>query len=248
MLEVSCIQEKNQGRPTKSLLESNRKYRLNEAAFEVITDEAAYWLGFIMADGCISYEYRYSHPSSPRLRINLSPCDMGHLQKLKDFLGYEGIIALRDNGRYCALEITSSQLVESLAQYGVVERKSRTASVMELNNNLHFWRGLIDGDGTLYLSKYMYPSLSLCGSENILNQFVDYVKNNFPEIQKISIRKCASIKQLSIAGEKAITLTKHFYLNCPVALDRKWRKAEIIMNLRKEQFSFWKYTRLNKRR
>ena len=215
----------------------SRKYKLNESAFDVVTNESAYWLGFIRADGCISYDYRYAQPS-PRLRINLKICDIGHLQKLKAFLADEGIIATRDGGRYCALEITSRSLVARLAKFGIVERKSRTASVIGLNDNLHFWRGAIDGDGTLYTSPNLYPSLSLCGSEMILRQFVDYVKSGFPNMQKISIRKCASIKQLAIGGEKAVMLTRHFYYNCPISLKRKQEKAEIIMQLRKERFSF----------
>jgi hypothetical protein len=123
-------------------------------------------------------------------------------------------------------------LVETLKEYGIVERKSRTAFVIKLNNNLHFWRGLIDGDGTLYISPKMYPALSLCGSESILNQFVDYVKGVCPNVQKISVRKCATIKQLAVGGEKAIILIKHFYSNCPVALERKLKIAERIINLR----------------
>ena len=42
--------------PSKRSL-SNRKYSLNEFFFDVIdTEEKAYWLGFITADGCISGE------------------------------------------------------------------------------------------------------------------------------------------------------------------------------------------------
>jgi hypothetical protein len=30
-----------------------RIYTLNEKAFDQLTDEAAYWVGFLLADGCI---------------------------------------------------------------------------------------------------------------------------------------------------------------------------------------------------
>lgn len=213
------------------IFKMHHRYTLNQEAFDVATDEASYWLGFIMADGCVMWDYRHRTPTA-RLRINLNTCDIVHLQKLKGFLQYSGIVGLRDNNRYCSLEISSNHLVESLREYGITERKSRTATVIKLNDSLHFWRGLIDGDGTLYLSKKMYPQLSLCGSESILNQFADYVKRAFPDIQKVSIRKCASIKQLSFGGEKAIALVNHFYFNCPIALERKLRIAERIISLR----------------
>jgi hypothetical protein len=204
-----------------------RKYTLNEGAFEVITEESAYRIGFIMADGCIS---RDRTSDCRRLRINLKTSDAHHLWRLRNFLQFEGPVAVRDNGRYCALEINSARLATSLRQYGVIEKKSRRASVIHLDTNVHFWRGMIDGDGTLYLSKNMYPTLSLCGSEIILGQFVAYVRTIFPSI-KISIRKRASIKQLAVAGQKAIILTRHFYGDCSIALDRKLQLAKTIMSL-----------------
>jgi hypothetical protein len=91
---------------------------------------------------------------------------------------------------------------------------------------------MIDGDGTLYLYKNMYPALSLCGSEVILSQFADYVRYVFPSMSKLSIRKRSSIKQLAVAGQKAITLTRHFYGDCSIALDRKLQIAKTIMSLR----------------
>lgn len=212
----------------RAFLTRRRRYSLNESVFEVVTEESAYWVGFIMADGCIS---RDKTSDSRRLRVNLKTTDADHLRRLRSFLQYEGQVATRDNGRYCALEINSARLAASLRRYGVVERKSCGASVIHLNTNLHFWRGLIDGDGTLYLYKNMYPALSLCGSEAILNQFADYVKTNFPLIKRLSIRECRSIKQVAVAGRSAIALTRHFYGDCSIALERKLQIANTIMNL-----------------
>ena len=213
----------------RTFLTRHRKYSLNEAAFEVITEESAYWIGFIMADGCI---VRDKAADCRRLRINLKSSDASHLQQLRKFLQYEGPVATRDNGRYCALEINSARLVSSLRRYGVIEKKSRRASVIHLDMNLHFWRGMIDGDGTLYISKNMYPALSLCGSEVILDQFAAYVSHSFPYMPELSIRSRSSIKQLAVAGQKAITLTRHFYGSCSIALNRKLQIAKLIMSLR----------------
>jgi hypothetical protein len=57
--------------------------RINENIFNVIdSEEKAYWLGFIFADGCISSE-------DYRLEVNLSTKDLNHMLKLKTFLNYE---------------------------------------------------------------------------------------------------------------------------------------------------------------
>lgn len=222
--------EKRGQRPPRSYFTRRRKCSLNEGAFEVITEESAYWIGFIMADGCITRD-RPDSSGWRRLKVNLKSSDVDHLRRLQSFLEYGGKVAMRDNNRYCSLEVNSARLTASLRKYGVIEQKSRRTSVNHLDNNLHFWRGMIDGDGTLYISKNMYPSLSLCGSETILNQFAAYVVKIFPSVNKPSIRKCAGIKQLAIAGQKAIALTHHFYSNCSVALDRKLQIARTIMSL-----------------
>ena len=59
-----------------------KKYSVNESFFDIIdTEEKAYWLGFIMADGCICT----SNSSSPnnRLSIILNQKDKDHLIKFK---------------------------------------------------------------------------------------------------------------------------------------------------------------------
>ena len=216
--------------PPRSYFARQRKCSLNEGAFELITEESACWAGFIMADGCITRDHRDSS-GWRRLKINLKASDVDHLRKLQSFLEYGGKVAMRDHNRYCALEINSARLVASLRRYGIIEQKSHRTSVAHLEGNLHFWRGMIDGDGTLYLNKNMYPSLSLCGSEVILTQFASYVKIVFPTFGNLSIRKCGCIKQLAVAGQKAIALTRHFYDNCSIALERKLQIARAIISL-----------------
>lgn len=197
-----------------------RKYTVNEKAFDVVTDESAYWTGFIMADGCISYDRRGQN-YAPRLRINLKTCDIGHLEKLRDFLKYNGIIALRDNDRYCSLEITSGYLVDSLKRFGITERKSRSTKIVGLNNNLHFWRGVIDGDGCLYRNKEGYRVLFLCGSEPLMNQYADYLVEQNLVRRRPSVRNIKIIKQVTVNGKEAAAAVYHFYANARVSLERK---------------------------
>ena len=63
------------------IIRYRRKYALNEAFFEIIdSEEKAYWLGFIAADGCV---YRRT------LSINLNIKDKAHLEKLIAILNSE---------------------------------------------------------------------------------------------------------------------------------------------------------------
>ena len=59
------------------------RLRLNENVFDVIdTEEKAYWLGFMYADGNISSE-------GHRLEMNLGIKDVDHMEKFRKFLNLE---------------------------------------------------------------------------------------------------------------------------------------------------------------
>lgn len=45
------------------------------------SSEFAYWVGFLLADGCISERPK----RQPRLMVELASCDYTHLIKLKEF-------------------------------------------------------------------------------------------------------------------------------------------------------------------
>jgi hypothetical protein len=58
-------------------------YKFNREFFNVIdTEEKAYWLGFLAADGCIRKNKKNSH----QLVLKLSVRDMGHVVKFKKSL------------------------------------------------------------------------------------------------------------------------------------------------------------------
>ena len=64
----------------KTISESKKKYKLNEHCFdEIDTEEKAYWLGFIAADGCV-----YKNSNAWRLQINLKSSDKHHLEKFQE--------------------------------------------------------------------------------------------------------------------------------------------------------------------
>jgi len=67
-----------------------KRHALREDAFDVITEESAYWVGFLMADGCIS-----DQPNrTTALRLSLQRSDENHVKKFSEFLGYTGKIGI----------------------------------------------------------------------------------------------------------------------------------------------------------
>lgn len=135
---------------------TNRRYNVDHDYFEVIdTEEKAYWLGFLFADG-----YIRERKSGNSLEMKLSVKDKEHLLLFKNSINsnhklvesvnkvnYKGGVSL---SKMCCLAIYSSKLVESIKKQGVHSRKTFTIKKPNINPELmnHFIRGYFDGDGS----------------------------------------------------------------------------------------------------
>lgn len=74
---------RRRGVETRNRSSAQRKWTVNENAFDALTPEAIYWIGFLLADGNI-----FRHPKhSDLLSVGLKESDAGHVEKLKTFLG-----------------------------------------------------------------------------------------------------------------------------------------------------------------
>ena len=77
-------------------MRSTRYYELNEEAFDAITEESAYWVGFLMADGCVSDP---ANGRCPTLALALAQRDMHHVVRFREFLGSTHPVSIRKNNR-----------------------------------------------------------------------------------------------------------------------------------------------------
>ena len=55
---------------------------LNHEAFDIVTNDAAYWIGFLFADGSVIKQQK----GAPQVQLRLSEVDRGHLEKFRHFL------------------------------------------------------------------------------------------------------------------------------------------------------------------
>ena len=118
---------------------------INENYFEKIDNQdKAYWLGFLYADGCIT--------DNNRLVIHLAIKDIGHLEKFKESLSWEGDIKCYDKS--VKIAIRSNKLTNDLISHGCTPRKTFTLTFPNLDKDLipHFIRGYFDGDGSVFIS------------------------------------------------------------------------------------------------
>ena len=124
------------------------RHTLNKNYFKNIdTEEKAYWLGFIAADGCV---YKMSK-NAYRLQINLSAVDIGHLELFNDCIESDYIITQKkvNNSDTCILKISSKEFTDNLINLGITPNKSLIVQMPNISQDLirHFIRGYFDGDG-----------------------------------------------------------------------------------------------------
>lgn len=209
--------------------EAKQKYHCRHDAFQVITDaESAYWVGFIMADGCVT-ELR----GSWSLRVAIAESDASHLKKLSTFLCSDRPIGVYSNNRHwkncqkiAHFSVKSNEIAADLARYGVVPRKSATAQAVDGVQHMRcFWRGCIDGDGWMGWSNTV-PRMGLVGSRQLLVQFAEYCEAKVGV--GMSVMPMHNIWSACVTGAKAVAMVRHFYRSDDVALDRKARHAAEI--------------------
>ena len=203
------------------------KYHYNRQKFnEINTEEDAYWLGFITADGCI-IENKW-------LAIQLGEVDYNHLVKFCQYMEFPEeeipmIIQKSYGGAYDKnntvyfVKICSLEIIKNLMDKGIVARKSGKeipyiCKTKELE--LAYIRGLIDGDGYLRSTQY---GMGIVGSYAICEYIRNYLIANVHDLSKNNIHQHGAIWKFAFSGfNNCSIVTKALYENATIFLDRKY--------------------------
>ena len=227
-----CLQIlRRNGVKSRTRAEAGRQYRVDESFFDVIdTEEKAYWLGFITADGMVKgYE----------IVIILKASDAEHLRKFLVSLNSDYQLFFRKtqrNGKtheQVSIRMNCKRLAEALKNLGVTENKSITAApCLQVPQHLtrHYWRGLVDGDGSITVNKpnTKYYVISLVGTEAIVSGFQEFISQFIQSEAKV--RPNGNIFQIVYGGRRQVsTIVKVLYGDAKVYLDRKMALAARIM-------------------
>jgi len=150
-----------------------RKYHLNESFFSEWTNDMAYVMGFIAADGCVLDNSRSGNPSV--IEIGLAVKDFDHLNAIRDIICKDLIVKKREKSvRLC---ICSKKMATDLIEIGITQRKSTTLKFPQIPKQYvrHFIRGYFDGDGYIRVSKtkrfghsYKNLEVSMLGTKDFL--------------------------------------------------------------------------------
>lgn len=214
----------------QTLSATHQKYGFDKNFFDIIdTEEKAYWLGFMFADGTIVHH---------AISLRLAQVDRQHLVKFRYALKskhpvspYTSHVKGKDYS-YSRLLVHSPHTEKSLAKYGCTPNKTERTSV---NINMvpkqfhrHFWRGFVDGDGTIGRSRNGKWVLGACGSKMMMNTFRKFIRAHVRS--RATVRPNKSIFRVTWSSFKAQCVARILYQNCTVALDRKNKLATQLLS------------------
>lgn len=197
-------------------LANNKKYSYDRSVFKTIdSEEKAYWLGFILADGYVS---------DKGLEIGLNIKDRTHLQKFCKFIGIDESAIKVKGETTVRVIITSVELVQDLLSHGIKNKKSLIADFNHtiLNGELarHYLRGYFDGDG--YMSKDGNRSEVTCGSTVLLNSWQDHLRETLSiEYKRVHSDNRSNAKRLRYSKKDTLALKQYLYNDSAIFLNRK---------------------------
>ena len=213
---------------------NRRKLSLNDDCFDIIdTEEKAYWLGFLYADGSVC---------GNDISLTLHSQDSEHIEKFKQFTNYGGITRVYSNKGldtlYCRVTIVNKHLSETLKAQGCVERKSlilKYPKGLAKELHRHFIRGYFDGDGCIGYSKVRDRYvINLLGTKEFLEEVNNIFKDNLGIViksPKIAKKPNKNVYQFCYGAYMDIEkILKFLYEDSNIYLERKYKRYKDFIN------------------
>lgn len=217
---------------------TNKKYKYNENFFETIdTEEKAYWLGFIYADGNVYFPKSDSGNSKGgRVEITLKKEDSYHLYNFVSAINgnlplKEKTIKLNGKTYYATrVSISSVKMASDLHNIGCVANKSL---ILKFPSNFpkellsNFIRGYFDGDGCVHFypeKKCKSFGMSILGTLDFLNGLKDVLLENNIDSVSIFRKKNNVAYDLHVYGiDNLNRLFNFLYSNNCFYIERKYK-------------------------
>lgn len=205
--------------------------KFNENFFDKInSEEKAYWLGFLYADGAIS-------SSDNTIELSLQSKDIHHLEKFRDNLGFLKDKHIFQDETRCRFMFKNKHLKQSLINLGCSPQKSLTLCFpteeqVPTEFLFDFIRGYVDGDGSVmigqnHLGVYNKPRLSILGTENFLMALIE--KTGWRAVKLQHPSKAYAVEW---GGFYVMKYLNQLYSNASIYLDRKYEKYLTLKNCR----------------
>ena len=220
-----------------SPLKNNKKHNYDDSFFEKIdTEEKAYWLGFLYADGAVQKKevvgssVNAKRKMSYKVELQLAQIDKEHLEKFckiigstmtkkENKLGEKKFVSYRTT-------ISSKKIVEDLIRLGCVPKKSLilkfpTEEQVPKKFIWDFLRGYFDGDGCFC------GAFILLGTEEFLEEVLKLFEENIKNYKRTKLSFAGKARTFRKTGPDFVIFIKNkFYQEKKIFLERKKHKIE----------------------
>lgn len=185
-----------------------------------LTADELYWCGLIHADGTIMGRNKRT---PCHLRVYLTQGDKSVVEEFLRFFSSTGTVTVvsASSSDYPGAKVRYRASTRSGVE-GLVAAGVKDVPTDELYESRHFWRGLIDGDGSVFLRGDGYPQVSLCSNkaEDLL-AFSAWVGKLFQAPGPTVSVRSNGLGLVSVRGYRARELAVYLYKDGYVAMTRK---------------------------
>lgn len=204
-----------------------RKYSVNEDFFKNENATMCYILGLVASDGSIKTKNSWSFSQSGENGKNL-------VNYIKDKIIYNGLIyKMKTIGEDAySFTVSSSIMVNDLALYNIIERKSWNYTFpqkLNKDNIKYFLRGYLDGDGCIGIYKnnqgIYFLAASFVGTYEFINKCIELIpfKSTFCDINENS-------KEIRFNGKYAEKFLEWIYSGEETYLSYKYFKYKEFLS------------------
>lgn len=221
-----------------------QKYITNEYFFDIIdTEEKAYILGFLYADGNNYINGTHSYEVSCKLQLG----DKVILEKMRDLLSpssqIKKIFDKKTSNYYWLFRVNSKIMTDQLTKLGCVPAKSLILKFPEWLTDKklqqHFIRGYSDGDGSIYnrkptLTKQVNWGWKISSTGQFCLVIKDIIENTLDIHCSISLTHSKTNQittTLSVGGNLQVKKVLNWlYQDATIYLPRKFDRYQEFIN------------------
>lgn len=214
----------------------------DDTIFDCIdTEEKAYWLGFLYADGCVTNKKKRHC-----VELSLKASDTEHLYKFNDFLGINRKLNRVKIGnvncgdvvcKRCRISISSVHLCESLEKLGCVPQKSLILkfpdkSIFKYPELVYdFIRGYVDGDGSIRVTGKLFYTiyLRILGTKEFLDGLLNALCSPKDSYHILHERYKNNTYDLVFKTVESRRICDLIYAQSNISLNRKYEKYKFAV-------------------
>ena len=190
------------------------------------TEEKAYWLGFLYADGYVN---------DKGVELTLKAEDLEHIKKFKAFMKSEHKISYKKNTNAYRICITSQEIAQDLINLGCTQCKSlilKFPTEKQVPKYLihHFMRGYFDGDGCISANKEKgYYNLSVLGTKEFLDEYENILMKELKKEKRNKRTQNGQALGIQYGGRMQLLKIYNFlYKDATIYLERKIQKFAVL--------------------